>query len=125
MPFQPDRRPPMSLSELWEALERICGPTWERIAAQEAEEAAKAKVAETEKLKERAAGGKSLRDRILNPPVTMTSAEAAEYTGFTQGHLANLRYRRQGPPFIPGRPVRYRKDDLDAWLARQVVETSD
>jgi predicted DNA-binding transcriptional regulator AlpA len=38
--------------------------------------------------------------------------------------LAQWRYRSEGPPFVRlGRHVRYRREDVDAWLAASAVET--
>jgi predicted DNA-binding transcriptional regulator AlpA len=61
------------------------------------------------------------RERLLNP------AEAGDYLGFTEGWLAKLRLRSDGPKFIKlGRKVRYSQCDLDAWVAaRRMASTSE
>ena len=44
--------------------------------------------------------------------------EAAEYTGCSVSTLAKRRMTGDGPRFIKiGRSIRYRRGDLDAWLA--------
>ncbi|WP_068165938.1 helix-turn-helix transcriptional regulator [Rhodococcus phenolicus] len=53
--------------------------------------------------------------------------EVAAYLGMTENGLAQLHYRGDGPPQIKigGRAVRYRWEDVDAWLeTRRVSEAS-
>ena len=46
----------------------------------------------------------------------------AEYLHTTDRTMEDWRYRRVGPPFVRvGRHIRYRKVDVDAWLASQTV----
>ena len=46
-----------------------------------------------------------------------TPAAVEEYTGIPATTLAQWRYLKKGPSFIKsGRMVRYRKEDVDAWL---------
>lgn len=47
-----------------------------------------------------------------------TDAEFCEYTGLTRGQSAQLRYLGRGPKFIKitGRQVRYRWEDIEAWI---------
>ncbi|MFE7719590.1 helix-turn-helix transcriptional regulator [Nocardia rhizosphaerihabitans] len=47
-----------------------------------------------------------------------TPREVAAYTGLTEPALAQLRYLGRGPKFlkITGRHVRYRWEDIEAWL---------
>lgn len=61
------------------------------------------------------------RERLLNP------AEAGDYVGFTEGWLAKLRMRSNGPKFIKlGRKVRYAQSDLTAWIsAGRAASTSE
>lgn len=51
-------------------------------------------------------------------------AEAGEYLHMTVGHLAQLRYRRQGPRYSKptAKTVLYRRSDLEAWLSSSTVE---
>ena len=52
-------------------------------------------------------------------PVTryLTEVEAADLTRFSAGHLRNMRSQRRGPAFIRvGSSIRYRLDDLLAWM---------
>jgi predicted DNA-binding transcriptional regulator AlpA len=52
--------------------------------------------------------------------------EAARYVGFTASALRVWRWQGRGPAFIRhGRSVRYLPSDLDAWLTRHRVETSE
>lgn len=51
----------------------------------------------------------------------VTSQEAAQYLGLTDGHLRNMRHLGTGPEYHKTNPsrngeVRYRVADLDAWL---------
>ena len=57
----------------------------------------------------------------------LTTAEAASYIYMSQSWLrqrrmtGSLEGQRQSPPFVRiGRAVRYRRVDLDRWLASQV-----
>jgi excisionase family DNA binding protein len=53
----------------------------------------------------------------------MTRQEAAEYLRLTEGALAMMASRGQGPPYIPmgHRSVRYRRSDLDRWTSERTV----
>jgi excisionase family DNA binding protein len=47
--------------------------------------------------------------------------EAAEYLRSSESTLAKKRLNGDGPPFVRiGRAIRYRRSDLDAWMARSV-----
>ncbi|MBC7596085.1 MAG: helix-turn-helix domain-containing protein [Kineosporiaceae bacterium] len=50
--------------------------------------------------------------------------QAGDYLHLTVGHLAQLRYRGQGPRYLKPTPkvVLYRRSDLDAWLNASSVE---
>jgi hypothetical protein len=50
--------------------------------------------------------------------------QAGEYLHMTVGHLAQLRYRGEGPRYAKptAKTVLYRRADLDAWLAASTVE---
>lgn len=53
-----------------------------------------------------------------------TETVTAEFLGVTLASLRKWRWERKGPAFIKiGRLVRYRKEDLEAWLDRQTVRT--
>ena len=56
-----------------------------------------------------------------NPSVVspwLSEAEAAAYTKFAESSLATYRCRGMGPKFYRrGKSVRYKRDDLDAWLS--------
>ncbi|MCU0269061.1 MAG: helix-turn-helix domain-containing protein [Acidimicrobiales bacterium] len=54
------------------------------------------------------------RERLLTPE------ELAEELGVPVATLYQWRYRRTGPVVLRiGRHLRYRRDDVDAWLASQ------
>ncbi len=56
------------------------------------------------------------------PPV-MDRRDAARYLGLAHATLATLATRGGGPPFLrySARCVRYRRADLDAWMAARVA----
>ena len=54
----------------------------------------------------------------------ITPKQAAAMYGFSFGYLANLRSKRQGPPFYrPGRKILYRVSDFEAWVTANPVKT--
>lgn len=54
--------------------------------------------------------------------VLMDAAEVSAYLGVPTGTLANWRYQGRGPAFIRiGRHVRYRPEDVRAWLASRTA----
>lgn len=50
--------------------------------------------------------------------------QAGEFLHLTVGHLAQLRYRGQGPTYLKPTPkvILYRRSDLDTWLDASSVE---
>lgn len=50
--------------------------------------------------------------------------QAGEYLHMTVGHLAQLRYRGEGPRYLKptAKTVLYRRGDLDGWLNASTVE---
>jgi excisionase family DNA binding protein len=55
----------------------------------------------------------------------LTTREAAEATGLAVPTLNKLRVYGGGPPFLKlGRSVRYRLDDLQAWLESRLVSNT-
>jgi excisionase family DNA binding protein len=56
----------------------------------------------------------------------VTTEEAAEYLGVSPSWLVQSRGRGDGPPYFKvGRPVRYAKTALDAWVqSRTVISAS-
>lgn len=62
--------------------------------------------------------GRSMADQGL-----MTTDELAAYRGMSRQAVDTERWRGQGPPFVrDGRRVRYRRADVDAWIAARVVQ---
>lgn len=59
-------------------------------------------------------------------PMLMTQKQAAEFLGTTVGTLNVWRHCGKNTiPFVRwGRQIRYRKEDLDAWIASHVVTNS-
>jgi excisionase family DNA binding protein len=53
----------------------------------------------------------------------MTPEQAAGYLGVSETMLREWRLRGEGPPHVPlsERKIRYRAEDLDAWVASRVV----
>lgn len=56
-----------------------------------------------------------------------STAEAAEYSGFSSGTLCNMRTAGDSPPYVKvGRKVMYDLNRLDEWLAaRSRTSTSE
>jgi excisionase family DNA binding protein len=56
----------------------------------------------------------------------LTAKQAAEFLGLPDSTLAQWRSQRRGPPYIKleGRLVRYRRRDLEEYIASRIVETS-
>ncbi|MFI7002515.1 helix-turn-helix transcriptional regulator [Nocardia sp. NPDC050175] len=56
-----------------------------------------------------------------------TDAEFCEYAGLTRGQSAQLRYTGRGPTFIKvtGRQVRYRWEDIEAWVQSRSKQRTD
>ena len=57
----------------------------------------------------------------------LDTSEAATFLGLAPTTLEHWRGLRKGPPFLRVGPrcIRYRLEDLEAWLSEQVVETSN
>jgi excisionase family DNA binding protein len=64
---------------------------------------------------------------MKNPESYLQPPEAAAYLGSSRSTLAKRRLRGDGPRFFRlGRAIRYRREDLDEWLAsRAARSTSD
>ncbi|MFL6098803.1 MAG: helix-turn-helix transcriptional regulator [Actinomycetales bacterium] len=55
----------------------------------------------------------------------LKTAEVGTLTGLAPAHLANMRSQGRGPRFVRlGAAVRYRREDVEAWIADHTVETS-
>jgi excisionase family DNA binding protein len=55
----------------------------------------------------------------------LTAKEAATRLAFSTGYLKKLRLSGGSPPFIKiGRAVRYRPEDLDAWLTSKTARST-
>lgn len=55
-------------------------------------------------------------------PSLLDTEQAAEHLGVSARTLEGWRHLRQGPPFARlGRVIRYRADDLDAFIAARTV----
>jgi excisionase family DNA binding protein len=67
------------------------------------------------------------RPRLINSPITLTAGEAAAVVGLAPSTLAKLRLNGTGPSYCKlGRSVRYRRQDLEAWLESRLAQnTSD
>lgn len=57
------------------------------------------------------------RGRLPMTPEYLTAEQVAQMTGFSTKSLEAYRAKRQGPPFLKvGHSVRYRADDVRAWM---------
>ena len=55
-----------------------------------------------------------------------TPREAADYFGFAEGTLANLRWKRLGCKFYKrGRKILYDRDEFESWVKENPVLTID
>jgi predicted DNA-binding transcriptional regulator AlpA len=55
----------------------------------------------------------------------LTSEDLEAYLNFHQGWAAKARVRGDGPKFVKlGRAIRYRKPDVEAWLAEHVKNST-
>jgi excisionase family DNA binding protein len=64
-----------------------------------------------------------IKQAVINAPQLLTRKEAADYIGVKPGTLAVWACtHRQSIPFlkIGTKTVRYRREDLDAWLASRI-----
>jgi len=66
------------------------------------------------------------QDKSPVEAVVMDTRNAAAYIDQTPGTLEVWRCQRRGPPYVKqGRSVKYRRADLDAWLAANTVHPSE
>lgn len=67
---------------------------------------------------------------MMNIKKYLSPKEAAEYTGISKSQLAKLRYEGSGSRYIrigesaTKAIIRYRIDDLDEWLAQNMIRTT-
>ena len=62
--------------------------------------------------------------KLTEVRITISAQEAELLYGIDAGHLANLRYRREGAPFFKiGRKAFYKKTEFEAWLFSNPVLT--
>jgi predicted DNA-binding transcriptional regulator AlpA len=60
------------------------------------------------------------------PPPTLNVADAAKYVQLSIWWLKQARRKGTGPAYIRiGKVIRYRREDLDAWLKTHRVETRE
>ena len=56
----------------------------------------------------------------------LSTYEAARYLGISAGTMTNWRNRKEGPPYIKiGTSVRYRLEDLKAWIVARRIEVKE
>jgi hypothetical protein len=71
-------------------------------------------------------GGPHKRLSRLAVPPTLTEQDAAKYLALSTGFLRKCRHESRGPAFVRiKRAILYRTSDLDTWLSRHLVVTSD
>ena len=62
----------------------------------------------------------------MSPEELLSPVELAETLGLSVRTVYNWRVRKVGPPGMRvGRHVRYRKSDVESWLAAQGVKDQD
>lgn len=70
-----------------------------------------------------------LEERVVDGaagPEFMTTAQVAKHINISQAKLAQMRARGEGPKFSKiGRAIRYRRADVDAWVAEHRVTTEN
>ena len=60
------------------------------------------------------------------PVPLMKAKEVAAWLNTTEGALAQLRFRSEGPPYLKlGRAIRYRRADIESFIGRHVELTRD
>lgn len=58
-------------------------------------------------------------------PDILDTPEAASYIRLSKPTLERLRLTGDGPPYAKlGKAVRYRRSDLDAWLASRLIRST-
>ena len=63
-------------------------------------------------------------EQATSQVVYLNPSKAAEFLGTSVQTLANWRARRQGPKYLKmgARLIRYRQDDLAAWMHTRIIE---
>jgi predicted DNA-binding transcriptional regulator AlpA len=62
----------------------------------------------------------------MNTPEILNERQVQEIYGFSIPYLRRTRHERRGPRFLKvGKLVRYRRSDIEAYLAAHTVETTD
>lgn len=64
---------------------------------------------------------------MASTPLLLTTEEAAEVLSVSAQFLRKHRMTGNGPPFVSvsRRCVRYRREDLDAWIAERLHSSTD
>ncbi len=64
-------------------------------------------------------------DRGLHAPEVMNTVQAAAYLGISRQYLEIARHKGNGPQYVKlARLVRYRKTDLETWLAKHLCQNT-
>lgn len=70
------------------------------------------------------------KEGVIHLKEYLSAQEAAQYTGISKAKLAKLRHAGSGCRYIrigdsPTKAlIRYRKEDLDSWLERNLIHTT-
>jgi predicted DNA-binding transcriptional regulator AlpA len=65
-----------------------------------------------------------INSQSIIKPEYLTAEQVNHMTGFTVRALENMRHRRKGPPHLKvGTLVRYRADDVRAWIEQGALST--
>src|SRR5687768_9228521 len=63
------------------------------------------------------------RGPIRSTPHSLSEADSAAYIGSSRAYLRQGRAKGTGPAYIQfGRAIRYRRPDLDAWIAAHRID---
>jgi predicted DNA-binding transcriptional regulator AlpA len=63
---------------------------------------------------------------VTNTAEVLKEGQVCETYGLSISYLRRARRERRGPPFLKvGKLVRYRKSDIEAYLAAHAVQTRD
>ena len=75
----------------------------------------------------RTVAGLAARPEVFVTPEWLTPAQAAVYSGFAEKTLEGWRIANTGPRYyrVGGRVIRYRRDDLDAFIQASPVQPGE
>ncbi|MEW6469663.1 MAG: helix-turn-helix domain-containing protein [Bacteroidota bacterium] len=66
---------------------------------------------------------KLLQMAVLSQKETLTFSETAIYTGLSESHLYRLTSKKIIPHYKQGKPLYFKRTEVDAWLTAHPVKT--